>query len=351
MTEEISLENREKQLLAMIAEAEQSLCSKIDENNQLEAYALAQSYSYFKQEQPKKLQQVFADMESSIYESNSSEKIAQQTFEFTKKAETLEREAKSISSECEEKRGHLLNLLREVNEIRLRIKENEKSELKAPQFDSNCSQEVEKLARQFASTVDDVNEEDLISLLARGKSEVNMDEIVEKAKKIAQLRYMIKCETIVNDTLASANQKLQDMTQETYPNIGEGAESLSNTLSELSNQLKSIAIEEHEDNVGDDNTEQLERISELNKEISSLRDRLLHSISSDSSIPMPNEISNAEQEKEAMRECISVLSQSTQSFIEYLNSIDKEDVIDTSIATEDEIREELRRYNELKQRK
>ena len=351
---EIQLEEREKELLKLISQKEQELSLAINENNQLEASALLQSYSYFKQERPKQLQNIFAELEGNIYK-ESYQEILEQIDDFNQQNQSYEEKCQQLRESCERKRTQLLSYLKHVKELRTN---EQKTQLKVPQFDSKCSVEVENLVRRFANEIEEVNEEELIALLARGKSEIDMQQMVEKAKTLANLKYRIKCETIVNDTLQEANNKLNELSHETYPNIGEGSLQLSRIFDELSDELDRISQidDSNEQNEQTNNEEENEHqenlmreIDELNQEVLVLRQRLLNVISSESSIPMPPEISNAEHEKEAMRECIDVLSQSIQTFIDFLNSIEDGNIIDTKIATEDEVREELQRNEELKQ--
>ncbi|EAX88065.1 hypothetical protein TVAG_143770 [Trichomonas vaginalis G3] len=339
-----SLEAHETNLLNEIANLEKQLSKAVEINNQLEASALLQSYIYYKQERPKRLQSVFQEMEKSLYK--TEDELTKETHELNSQSEDLERESKQIHTECENKRKKLADLLKEISKMRETAKP---IEITPPSFDKMCSRQVEQLARQFAATVGDVNEEDLIMFLARGKSDIDIEQIIEKARALGQARYQVKCMSLVIECLEKANETLRNLDYDDFHNTADGATTLSNTLDYISNQLSTIAQEADTIPVSSNVQQQMDEINELQEKLRQLRQRLINALSSDSAFPMPPEISNSEMEKEAMKECINALKQSSQSFIEYLNRIDSENIIDTRIATEDEIRNILQRYEELKQ--
>lgn len=339
-----NLESQEAALINQIAAIEKQLSKAVEINNQLEASALLQTYMYYKQERPKKLQSVLQEMEKILYK--NEEELAVETQQLNEQSQNLENEAQEIYSECEDKRQQLALILKQISTMREFPKSAENI---PPSFDKMCSQQVEQLARQFASMVDDVDQQDLVMLLARGKSDFDIDQIIEKARTLGQIRYQVKCMTLVIQVLEKANETLRKMDYENFPNIANGSHELSQVLDRISNELSNITQDEDAQPELPNVDAKMEQISSLQNQLHVLRQRLQNSLSSDATFPMPPEISNSEMEKEAMKECINALKQSTQSFIEYLNKIDSENIVDSRIATEEEVRNILKRYEELKQ--
>ena len=309
-------DNEITDLFEEIKSYENKLKELVEENNILESQSILNYYKYLNQDKPRRLQNLLTNIEHSIYNSNTDcnpEYALQLTSDFTERANQLEIETQMINEECEEKRQELLNILKEINEI---SEEPDINQIQTPSFDSRCSEEVEKLSREFSNLINDVNEEDLVSFLARGGSNSDDIDIIEKVKTLAKIRYQTRCAIIINEALSSTNEQLYSQDFQDLSSISNGVDNLTQTFENLTNELKNLSkceIPEIDDSIISNTIKKIEESTSI---LLPLRSKLQNALYSDSIIP-PG-IGNSEKEKETLNECIKVLKESISNIYNYL---------------------------------
>ena len=82
--------------------------------------------------------------------------------------------------------------------------------------------------------------------------------------------------------------------------------------------------------------------------MNNLRTRLLNTLNDKSIIQIPTELSNNEKEKESLLNCLNVLKESNSKLLLHLQDLAEKRVVDRQIYSEDEIRNLIKEYNELK---
>ena len=154
------------ELLYRINQEELKLSELVEENNSLESNYIHQNVRYFNEDRPILLHNLLTEIENKTLEESpftNLDLLNSMVQEYENEANQIINENQMMETEVEQKRYELLNLLKQF-----KVK-TPKVMIKKP--DNNCSSDVENLARKIANEIEDVNEDQLIRYLARGRED------------------------------------------------------------------------------------------------------------------------------------------------------------------------------------
>jgi len=328
-----------------ILDLEKRLSQLIGENNELESEVIQQSYIHLNQNRPKRLQSVLIDIENYVYDSKNEanpDYSVQLTRDFNERSDSIESDCEDLNSRCENKRQELLDVLKQINDLDDDYKDPEPL---LPSFDSRCSEEVEKLAREFAELIKEVDEEKLIAYLARGPSTISIESSIEKIREIGRIRYQIRSASIISDALSKANDQLRNQNNDDVFSIADGSEELAYHFQELAKKLGTISMEDNIDIDSSNIQRATQNIIEASKPQENLRNRLRTGIINQTLIP--KDIRNPENEKEALSNCLETLQQSISTVYQFLKDLEGKGLIECRIETEEVVRNKFQLHETL----
>ncbi|KAH0794798.1 hypothetical protein GPJ56_001345 [Histomonas meleagridis] len=336
---------QEQHLLNQIHQQEQRLAELIEENNSLESGYLHQKIKYFKEERPILLHNLMTEIESETLQNSpfaNSDLLIESINQYNTKKELLDIENTQLSEYVDSQRNELLSLLKQFREP-----EQPKIIIKPP--DTSCSTEVEQLARQIAQEIDKVSEDDLVKYLARGPSDGSQEVTIEKAKELGQLNYSLKCSSTATNLMQTLISRIQQIDIQVQDTIDEQHMQLLNTLDNATNVMNGL-LHEDEFSGADSNEDNWKYLESLEEDVKLMRKRLLAAVSDGSKIQIPSEMVDTEREKSVLNHCLEVLKESNAKMIEHLHNLTEQGIVDYQIHSEDEVKQIIAQYNEMKLR-
>ncbi|OHT06608.1 hypothetical protein TRFO_25276 [Tritrichomonas foetus] len=347
------LEQREKELKNLTQQNETSLYNALEENNSLEAEYLSQSYQKIYNERPIQIRNIFAQVEKDVFQSDfmMNENFLRSSIEnFKNEINQIQPEIEQLSSTVESQRHELLQILREIDSVRYHP--TNQAYIEKPE--ETCSKEVEKLAREFAYSIDDVNEDDLIQYLARGKEIQSDQQILQEASQLARNQSKHKQLVLSKKILQRLDQEITNLVNNNNDSDFNGSNNCEkvNLSDAFDSAAESLSQIKSNDSNGDDDslTEKWTQLQNVADEIKVVRSQLLDAVAADGSVPLPQEFSFPEREKAALKQTLEALTESNRLLAEYLKRLTSQGIVDTRVMPPDEARQIVARFNELKQK-
>jgi hypothetical protein len=326
-----------------IAAAESRLSALIQENNSLELGAATRQFEYLHRDRPTALHNLLVDTESSLYGNSSlgNPQYIEHTL-LTERQEIprLDSAISDLTARVDAKRTHLLSLLRQVQTDR-------PPPAPVPGPGSTCGPEIESLARQWTSEIDDVDHNELINFLARGPADFTPDEFLEKSKTVAELRFDLQVSDLVNHHLQILIPQIDQIAAACPCDSEVGIAELSAQFEQASNELeKLVETEVSNEPVDLGPWEEIERTV---GEIEVLRINLRRVIEDSGGLSCVGNLADVAQEKEALRRGLEVLNASIEVLGGYLEELQEKGVVDSKVYSAEEIREIRQRWRQLKE--
>lgn len=330
---------------------ENELAKLLNENNSLEKKYLEQLYRHISKDRPIQIRNIFAEIEEDAYKNDSmmnsdflSDSISQYDTNFL----SLQDEIDELSAFVDNQRQDLHQIICKIDATHA-LEENSASN---EQPSEKYSQQIEDLARKVAYSIDDVDEKQLIQYLARGPARQSEQDILDKTYSLCEKKYELnqlkitkKMLTHLNNQIMSLQTREHSWEQQHNPN----SELLSDAFDVAASNISEITSEDqlNEDSQID---KKWEALQEMSKDIRIGREQLFNYIKSENEIPLPQEFTLPEKEKEALEQTLDSLIESNRLLTEYLQSIREKGIVESMILPPDEVRDIFDQYNELKQR-
>ena len=347
----LQLDAKEKDIRIQIQHNENTLCSILEANNELEAEILSMKYQQIFKDRPINVKNIFAEVQTQLFESDMMMKedfLLSSIHQFDQEAERMKSCVEQLTIQVEQQRQQLLSIIREIDSTQTKL--TYPPTIERPE--ETCSEQVEKLARTIAYSIDDVNEDELIQYLARGKSVQSEQQILERTRVLCEKKYNLRQYKVSKKILKEIDERLNNLIEYENTNVDldlNEKENLSNIFDESANYLSQISANElnEDDSTQNEQWEQLQKISE---KINVVRTQLLESIKNEDSIPLPQEFSFPEREKAALEQTLWALQESNNQLLQYLHKLSAQGILDSKILSQEEARQIVARYNELKQK-
>lgn len=334
-----------EELLYRINQEELKLSELVEENNSLESNYIHQKVRYFNEDRPILLHNLLTEIENKTLEESpftNLDLLNSMVQEYENEANQIINENQMMETEVEQKRYELLNLLKQF-----KVK-TPKVMIKKP--DNNCSSDVENLARKIANEIEDVNEDQLIRYLARGREDDSNVSVLDKAKEFGLIKYNIAVAKRTKELMEELINKISKIDIEYKDQIDKQHENLIQAFDQANFDLKRIISEDNNSSIDDISIDENKwnNLEQIDLEMNNLRTRLLNTLNDKSIIQIPTELSNNEKEKESLLNCLNVLKESNSKLLLHLQDLAEKRVVDRQIYSEDEIRNLIKEYNELK---
>ena len=334
-----------EELLYRINQEELKLSELVEENNSLESNYIHQKVRYFNEDRPILLHNLLTEIENKTLEESpftNLDLLNSMVQEYENEANQIINENQMMETEVEQKRYELLNLLKQF-----KVK-TPKVMIKKP--DNNCSSDVENLARKIANEIEDVNEDQLIRYLARGREDDSNVSVLDKAKEFGLIKYNIAVDKRTKELMEELINKISKIDIEYKDQIDKQHENLIQAFDQANFDLKRIISEDNNSSIDDISIDENKwnNLEQIDLEMNNLRTRLLNTLNDKSIIQIPTELSNNEKEKESLLNCLNVLKESNSKLLLHLQDLAEKRVVDRQIYSEDEIRNLIKEYNELK---
>lgn len=334
-----------EELLYRINQEELKLSELVEENNSLESNYIHQKVRYFNEDRPILLHNLLTEIENKTLEESpftNLDLLNSMVQEYENEANQIINENQMMEAEVEQKRYELLNLLKQF-----KVK-TPKVMIKKP--DNNCSSDVENLARKIANEIEDVNEDQLIRYLARGREDDSNVSVLDKAKEFGLIKYNIAVAKRTKELMEELINKISKIDIEYKDQIDKQHENLIQAFDQANFDLKRIISEDNNSSIDDISIDENKwnNLEQIDLEMNNLRTRLLNTLNDKSIIQIPTELSNNEKEKESLLNCLNVLKESNSKLLLHLQDLAEKRVVDRQIYSEDEIRNLIKEYNELK---
>lgn len=332
------------ELLSRTAREERRLARLVEENNALECNYVQRRVHRANEERPAMLRDMLADAERSALAGSpltNRALLEREVRAYEAGAAAVRSENMMLESEVEQKRFELLRALRQLRARAPRVA------VRPP--DSNCSSDVEGLARRIAQEIEGVDEEELVRYLARGREDAVRAPVRDRARELGLARYNIAVAKRTRELMLELIERIEKEGAERDDGVDEQHEELVQAFQEARDALDGIADEEEDgvDGVPVDE-EKWGNLEKLEEEMGALRTKLLNTLNDKSIIQIPAELSNNEREKEALVNCLDALRESNAKMFAHLQDLAEKRIVDRQIYTEDEVRDIVREYNELK---
>ena len=341
------LSDQTAQSLARLEELEKQLDSVVRENNQLELQELLQDFKLQQHYGPVELHNELVRLEADFYAKNSPENVKYAIQENERKIQQHQLEMQSLAAAVEEKRQRLQQIIAEASEFR------QTSAMRRPV--QHCTESVEAAAREFAYKIDSVNEDELVQYLARGRRTGSLEEMFEKVKRLAEVRfdrvYQEKLRQCLQELISRVDHLRYEINKESAREYADQlVSSLDRVTKEMTNEddVESI-VERFGLGTRDGACDLWSDVEQRLAEVQVLRETLRKNIEQTRiDEQLPAEFTSCEREKVAMRQCLDTLIESNRRMHEHIEQLRGKGWINVKLCSIDEVVEIAARYQQLK---
>jgi hypothetical protein len=327
-------------LSAQIRQQESILAQLIEENNSLELSSLNEQFQFHTSDRPIALHNALVDLEADLFSSDASTNTTEISSALSSARDSLpylQNELDDLEPMVTAQRDELQSILRQIS----LEKPPPLPPALAPPPRIQCSEDVERLAREWSAEMDEVSEDDLVRILARGPT---TDDLLGNAQRLASLSFEIRAGEMLNNQLRKLIPRV-DALRSAEVGGTEAVDGLADALVKAEKELQEITVAYEDDQDGDWNGYTWDLVKRFAKEVAHLREALLEVVEGPASIPIG--MMDPETEKRALANCLAALRESTGVLRNHLQAIQNQGVVDTKIYAVREIRELMEKHRKM----